>query len=195
MIEFLKGEISDLTPTSVVLETMGIGFGLNISVNTYEAIRESATARLYVYEAIREDAYVLYGFAGREEREAFEQLVSVSGIGPNTARVILSSLTVAELQSAILSENLAAFKGVKGVGAKTAQRLIVELKDKIGKAGVPAAGIAAAPAGNQVRDEAVAALQMLGFAPAAVAKVVNTLLKEQPSLRVEQLIKAALKML
>ena len=196
MIEFIKGEISDLTPTSVVLETNGIGYFLNISVNTFSQIQHAQTCRLYVHEAIREDAYVLFGFYDTEEREAFRKLISVSGVGANTARVILSSLTVAELESGILAENVAIFKNIKGIGTKTAQRIIVELKDKVSKAGITGAEQGSLlMAGNEVRSEALAALQMLGFPAAASTKVVNAILKDQPGLTVEQLIKASLKML
>lgn len=198
MIEFIKGEISDLSPTSVVLENNGIGYFLNISVNTYSEIQTMDHCRLYVYEAIREDAYILYGFAKVEEREAFKQLISVSGIGANTARVILSSLNVAELEQAILSENLAVFKNIKGIGGKTAQRLIVELKDKIAKSGITVATgeTALVSAGNnEVRTEALAALQMLGYQTSAANKVLNSILKDEPGIKVEALIKQALKML
>lgn len=198
MIEFIKGEIRDINPTSVVLENHGMGYFLNISVNTFSEIQSADTCLLYVYEAIREDAYILYGFAKTEERDAFKQLISVSGIGANTARVILSSLNVAELEQAILSENLAAFKNIKGIGGKTAQRLIVELKDKIAKSGVSLAtgqSSLVASAGNEVRNEALAALQMLGYQTAAANKVLNAILKEEPAIKVEALIKSALKML
>ncbi|MBQ9201968.1 MAG: Holliday junction branch migration protein RuvA [Bacteroidales bacterium] len=196
MIEFVKGEISDLTPTSVVLETAGVGYFLNISVNTFSEIQHKDACRLYVHEAIREDAYVLFGFFSTEEREAFRKLISVSGVGANTARVILSSLTVPELESGILAENLAIFKNIKGIGTKTAQRIIVELKDKVAKGGLSGAEAASLlTAGNEVRSEALAALQMLGFPAAASGKAINTVLKNDPSLTVEQLIKAALKLL
>lgn len=198
MIEFIKGEIRDINPTSVVLENHGMGYFLNISVNTYSEIQSADSCLLYVYEAIREDAYILYGFAKTEERDAFKQLISVSGIGANTARVILSSLNVAELEQAILSENLAVFKNIKGIGGKTAQRLIVELKDKIAKSGVSLASgqsTLVAGAGNEVRNEALAALQMLGYQTAAANKVLNAILKDEPAIKVEALIKSALKML
>ena len=198
MIEFIKGEIRDINPTSVVLENNGMGYLLNISVNTFSEIQSAETCMLYVYEAIREDAYVLYGFAQQQEREAFKQLISVSGIGANTARVILSSLNVSELEQAILSENLAVFKNIKGIGAKTAQRLMVELKDKIAKSGIalPANdGISVNTANQEVRIEALAALQMLGYQTSAANKVLNAILKETPAIKVEALIKSALKML
>ena len=198
MIEFIKGEIRDLNPTSVVLENNGMGYFLNISVNTYGEIQSAERCCLYVYEAIREDAYILYGFAKPEEREAFKQLISVSGIGANTARVILSSLNVAELEQAILSENVAVFKNIKGIGGKTAQRLIVELKDKIAKSGISIGNgevTLVKQANNEVRAEALAALQMLGYQTAAANKVLNNILEEDPAIKVEALIKAALKML
>lgn len=198
MIEFIKGEIRDINPTSVVLENNGMGYLLNISVNTFSEIQSAETCTLYVYEAIREDAYVLYGFAQQQEREAFKQLISVSGIGANTARVILSSLTVSELEQAILSENLAVFKNIKGIGGKTAQRLMVELKDKIAKSGIalPANdGVSLSTNNQEVRLEALAALQMLGYQTSAANKVLNAILKETPAIAVEALIKSALKML
>ncbi len=198
MIDFIKGEIRDLNPTTVVIENNGIGFLLNISVNTYSEIQTADTCMLYVYEVIKEDAFILYGFAQAQEREAFKRLIGVSGIGANTARIILSSLSVAELEQAILTENLMIFKNIKGIGTKTAQRLMVELKDKVAKEGLSLPGGAATLpgiGGNELRDEALAALQMLGYQTSAANKVINDILKEQPDIRVEALIKAALKML
>ena len=198
MIDFIKGEISNLTPASVVLETGGVGFALNISLNTYEQIKNLSACRLYVHEAIREDAWVLFGFAQSEERDALRKLISVSGIGANTARVILSSLTVGELESNILSENIAAFKNIKGIGGKTAQRLIVELKDKVAKEGLSVAGelpLVIPDANKEVRNEAIAALQMLGYTAAAATKATSAVLKQQPALPVEKVIREALKLL
>lgn len=196
MIEFIQGKIVELTPASAVLENQGMGFFLNISVNTYSAIQEKTECRLFVHEAIREDAYVLYGFADTDEREAFRKLISVSGIGANTARIILSSLNVSELETAILAENVAIFKNIKGIGTKTAQRIIVELKDKVGKSGLGAENaLQAAVKGGEVRNEALLALQMLGFSTSASAKAIDSILSKQPALTVEQLIKAALKLL
>ncbi len=193
MIEYITGEVTELTPATAVVECMGIGYLLNISLNTYSGLTKGASTRLYVYEAIREDAYQLYGFNTQHERTLFTLLISVSGVGPNTARMILSSLTPVELEQAIVSENLAVLKAVKGIGAKTAQRVIVDLKDKI-KA-TDNTLIVSTPAASEVYDEAVAALVMLGFSQPQTQKTVQKLLRDTPSLRVEEVIKQALKML
>ncbi len=196
MIEYIKGEIKQLTPTFVVLDKAGIGFYLQISLNTFTELQSLQECTLFVHEVIREDAYLFYGFYRSEERDAFRKLINVTGIGANTARMILSSLTVSELESSIISENVHTLQSIKGIGLKTAQRLVVELRDKVSRSGLSGGetGIASA-AGNQVRQEALAALQMLGFAPSQSAKAVNTVLKELPSIPVEQVIKAALKIL
>ena len=201
MIEYVKGEIAEVTPAYAVIDVHGVGYGLNISLNTYSAIQGKQEARLWVYEAIREDAYVLFGFGTREERDMFLLLITVSGVGANTARVILSELSAAELCNVIATGNERILKGVKGIGLKTAQRIIVDLKDKIPDVGaleLRTSGVQTnaqqmAPAQKQVRDEAVSALTMLGFAPAPTQKVVNALLKDHPDLTVEQVVKMALK--
>lgn len=193
MIEYITGEVTELTPASAVIECMGIGYMLNISLYTYSALHKDASAKLYVYEAIREDAHLLFGFIDRRERELFLHLISVSGVGPNTARMILSSLSPAELEQTIVSENLNMLKAVKGIGAKTAQRIIVDLKDKI-KRGDDSLLISAS-ASSQTGEEAEAALVMLGFGPVPVRKVVQKLLAEHPESTVESVIKQALKML
>ncbi len=196
MIEYIKGEIKQLTPTFVVLDKAGIGFYLQISLNTFTELQSLQECTLFVHEVIREDAYLFYGFYRSEERDAFRKLVNVTGIGANTARMILSSLTVAELESSIISENVHTLKSIKGIGLKTAQRLIVELKDKVSRSGLSGGEVSmTSAAGNQVRQEALAALQMLGFASSPSSKAVNTVLKEFPTLPVEQVIKAALKIL
>ncbi|WP_308756551.1 Holliday junction branch migration protein RuvA [uncultured Bacteroides sp.] len=200
MIEYIKGEIAELGPASVVIDCNGLGYVANISLNTYAAIQGKKNCKLYIYEAIREDAYVLYGFADKQERELFLLLISVSGIGGNTARMILSALSPAELINVISTENAGLLKTVKGIGLKTAQRIIVDLKDKI-KAGGTAAGTAGmvgisfTAANAQVQEEAVAALTMLGFAQAPSQKVVTAILKEDADAPVEQVIKLALKRL
>lgn len=194
MIEYIRGEVAELTPTLAVIDCNGVGYGLNISLTTYSTLAIGRETRLYVHEAIREDAYVLYGFADRRERELFLLLISVSGVGPNTARMILSSLSPAELEQVIVGGNVATLKSVKGIGAKTAERIIVDLKDKI-KGGTSTLLISTAPQQQEVQDEAVAALVMLGFPQAASQKVVQKLLKDTPTLKVEAVIKAALKML
>ncbi|BCI63301.1 Holliday junction branch migration protein RuvA [Coprobacter secundus] len=193
MIEYISGQIVDLMPTSVILECNGIGYFLNISLTTYSALSSKNSSKLYVYEAIREDAYILYGFLDRRERELFLLLISVSGVGPNTARMILSSLTPPELEQVIASGNVNMLKGVKGIGAKTAQRIIVDLKDKI-KRGGDTLNIST-PSNSEVQEEALAALVMLGFSQIQSQKAIQKLLKESPLMTVEEVIKAALKMM
>lgn len=197
MIEYVRGELADLQPACAVVDCHGVGYGLSISLNTYSAIQGKKEVRLFVHEAIREDAYVLYGFATALERRLFLQLISVSGIGGNTARMILSELSPAELCNVISTGNDKMLKTVKGIGLKTAQRIIVELKDKIDVSGVPgvAEAVPVEPANKQVADESIAALTMLGFAAAASAKTVHALLKADPSLTVEDVVKQALKRL
>ena len=197
MIEYIKGEIAELSPATAVIDCNGLGYAVNISLNTYSAIQGKSSCKLYIYEAIREDAYVLYGFVDKQERELFLLLISVSGIGGNTARMILSALSPAELVNVISTENA---NMLKGIGLKTAQRVIVDLKDKI-KTGAMAAATGGAtgtllPAMNaEVQEEAVAALTMLGFAAAPSQKVVLAILKEEPDAPVEKVIKLALKRL
>ena len=197
MIEDIKGELTELTPALATIEVAGVGYGLNISLNTYSAIQGKKEVRLYVYEAIREDAHVLFGFFSKKEREMFLLLITVSGVGANTARMMLSGMSVSELCSAISTGNAKLIQGIKGIGKMTAQRIIVDLRDKIVALGIadeiPAGGSVVAPINNAVRDEAVAALTMLGFAPAPTQKVVVQILQEQPTLPVEQVVKLALK--
>jgi Holliday junction DNA helicase, RuvA subunit len=195
MIEFIKGNIAELSPASAVIECNGVGYFTNISLNTYSAIQSLSSVKLYIYEAIREDAYVLYGFADKQERELFMLLISVSGIGGNTARMILSALSPSELGNVISSENVNMLKTVKGIGLKTAQRVIVDLKDKIKITSASAGTSEAISQNSEVHDEAVAALSMLGFNTAASQKVVFAILKEEPAAKVEQVIKLALKRL
>ena len=162
MLDYIKGRIEENNPAFVVIDNHGMGYMLNISLTTYDALqRSSGEVKVYVYESIREDAHVLYGFADKREREVFELLISVSGVGPNTARMILSSLPTQELEATIASGNASMLKSVKGVGAKTAQRIIVDLKDKINVVG--ASLIDKAPSSNEAFEEALAALAMLGF--------------------------------
>lgn len=199
MIEYIKGKLDELTPTQAVIDCNGVGYALSISLNTYSALQGKTDIKLYAYEAIREDAYQLFGFATRQERELFLLLISVPGIGGGTARMILSALTPSELCDVIGSGNEKLLKTVKGIGLKTAQRIIVDLKDKIAQSGLTAENIpnmpTVTPQRSAVAEEALAALTMLGFAPAASQKVVNGLLKESPDLPVEQVIKQALKRL
>jgi len=197
MIEYIRGEVADLTPAMATIEAGGVGYGLNISLNTFTALQGKKEARLYVYEAIREDAYVLYGFLSKKEREMFELLITVSGVGANTARMMLSGMSVAELCNAISTGNAKLIQSIKGIGKMTAQRIIVDLRDKIVALGIadeiPAGGSVQAPVNNAVRDEAVAALTMLGFSPAPTQKVVVSILQQQPDAPVEQVVKLALK--
>lgn len=197
MIEYIRGSLTELTPALATVEAGGVGYGLNISLNTYSAIQGKTEVRLYVHEAIREDAHVLYGFVNRKERELFQLLISVSGVGTNTARMVLSSLSPAELCNCISTGNERVIKSIKGIGLKTAQRIIVDLRDKIVALGIaeeiPAGGAMAAPVNNAVKDEAVSALTMLGFAPAPSQKVVVQILTEQPDAPVEVVVKLALK--
>lgn len=201
MIEYIRGGLAELSPATAVIDCNGLGYAVNISLNTYAAIQGKKECKLYIYEAIREDAYVLYGFADKQERELFLLLISVSGIGGNTARMILSALSPAELVNVISTENANLLKTVKGIGLKTAQRVIVDLKDKI-KTGTASAGSTIGSLGGtlsaanaQVQEEAIAALTMLGFAQAPSQKVVLAILKEEPDAPVEQVIKLALKRL
>ncbi|MBR2292303.1 MAG: Holliday junction branch migration protein RuvA [Prevotella sp.] len=197
MIEYIKGELAELTPALATVEAAGVGYGLSISLNTVSAIQGKKEVKLYVYEAIREDAYVLYGFVNKKEREMFELLITVSGVGTNTARMMLSGMSVAELCNAISTSNAKLIQSIKGIGKMTAQRIIVDLRDKIVALGIaeeiPAGGSVQAPVNNQVKDEAVSALTMLGFAPAPSQKVVLQILQEQPDAPVETVVKLALK--
>ncbi len=203
MIEYIQGELTELTPTLAVVEAGGVGYALNISLNTYTGVQGKKQAKLYVHEVLvaggRDDSFTLYGFASRQERELYRMLISVSGVGANTARMMLSSMTPAELCDAIANGNEKAIKGVKGIGLKTAQRVIVDLKDKIVSSGIASelhvsAGSKGQPTVNSaVKDEAVTAMTMLGFSPAPAAKVVTAILTEQPDLAVETVIKEALK--
>ena len=197
MIDYIKGELTELTPALATVEAAGVGYGLNISLNTFSAIQGKKEVKLYVHEAIREDAYVLFGFVNKKEREMFELLITVNGVGANTARMMLSGMSVNELCNAISTGNARLIQGIKGIGKMTAQRIIVDLRDKIVALGIaeeiPAGGQMTAPVNNLVKDEAVSALTMLGFAPAPTQKVVLQILQEQPDLPVEQVVKLALK--
>lgn len=197
MIEYIRGEIAELTPAVAVIDCNGLGYAVNISLNTYSAIQGKGNCKLFIHEAIREDAHILFGFADKAEREIFQLLISVSGIGGNTALMILSAMSYQELVQVISTENANMLKTVKGIGLKTAQRVIVDLKDKIKISASDAAGQSAMlpMMNNEVQNEAVAALTMLGFASAPSQKVVQTILKEEPGAAVERVIKLALKRL
>ena len=193
MLEYVKGEIAEITPAFVVIDCNGVGYMLNISLNTYASLQNQRSAKVFVYEAIREDAYVLYGFSDKMEREMFSLLVSVSGVGPNTARMILSSLSPDDLQAVISSGNVSQLKLVKGIGAKTAQRIIVDLKDKL-KSGNNTL-LVQLESSSETFDEAVAALVLLGFPRPAVVQALGQVLKDSPLIKVEEAIKMALKIL
>ena len=195
MYEYISGLLSELTPSYAVVENAGgIGWLINISLNTYSAIEHQEKVKLYVHHVVREDAQLLFGFADKTEREIFRLLIDVSGIGPNTARVILSSMSPAELQTAILNEDAKMISRVKGIGAKTAQRVVIDLKDKIGKAlGDAMIATQTAKGISPHRDEAIAALVMLGYQKAQAEKAVELALSKEPSMSAEDLIKFALR--
>jgi Holliday junction DNA helicase RuvA len=191
MIEYIKGQVIQVTPAFLVIETGGIGYFVNISLNTFSKLEHSKEYQLLIHEVIREDAHLLFGFADSEEREMFRLLISVSGVGASTARMMLSSLHPTEIERAVSGSDVNTLKGVKGIGLKTAQRIIVDLKDKIGKAG--GADEIFSISDNRNRDEALSALVMLGFAKSAATKVLDKIVKEERNLTVEDLIRKALK--
>ncbi len=199
MIEYLNGQLSEISPTLAVVDCRGVGYGVNITLNTFSAIQNDKEVKLWITESIREDAYQLWGFATRTERELFNLLVSVSGIGAGMARMTLSAMTPAELCGVIGDGNDKMLRQVKGIGPKAAQRIIVDLKDKIGSLGIDATSAGthdtALAINAEVMDEAVQALTMLGFSPAPVHKVVKQILTDEPEAHVEKVIKMALKML
>lgn len=195
MIDYVKGEVADLTPATVTIDCNGVGYLAHISLQTYSAIGDNKTAKIYIYESVRQDAFVLFGFINKHEREVFMHLISVSGVGPSTARVMLSSLSSKEVEAAIVSENVDILRSVKGIGIKTAQRIIVDLKDKIkfsDEGELANLGKVAAPA---LEHEAVSALVMLGFKQPISQKVVAKVAKEYPGSTVEAVIKESLKRL
>ena len=194
MYEYISGLVTDLAPTYAVIDAGGVGYYINISLQTYAALEGEKSARLYVHFAVREDAQLFYGFATKLERELFRMLISVSGVGGNTARMILSTYTVRELQNIIATENAVLLKNVKGLGLKTAQKIIVELSGKMLELGADVMESMAAPESNSAAyDEALAALQMLGFQKSASEKVLKTLFKDNPTIAVEDAVRAALK--
>ena len=194
MYDYIKGNVAELTPTYVVLDNHGVGYMINISLNSYNALQhQTEVAKVYVYEAIREDAHLLYGFTERRERELFLLLISVSGVGANTARMILSSLTPTDLEQTIASGNVGILKSVKGIGVKTAERIIVDLKDKI-KLSTDTL-LDKNQVTSEVFDEAMSALVMLGFTKQMSQKALKKLFTAEPTITVEQAIKKALKMM
>lgn len=193
MYEFIRGIIAEINPASLVIEAGGVGYAVKISLNTYTQLNQLKEAKVFVHHVIREDGHFLYGFAGTPERELFRSLISVSGVGANTAIMMLSSLSPEEIISAISSDNINLLKSIKGIGLKTAQRIIVDLKDKIVKIAEP--GQILSQQNNTIRNEALSALVMLGFAKKDTEKAVDAILKEQPRMAVENVIKLALKRL
>lgn len=193
MIDYITGTVTELNPACVVVECNGIGYSINISLNTYAELDKAATCRILIHESIREDAHILFGFVSADERDLFRQLISVSGVGAGTARIMLSSVKPADLREAIISGDVGILKGVKGIGLKTAQRIIVDLKDKIGKRAV--SGEIIAFSDNTAREEALSALVMLGFARNSATKVIDNLLRENKTLQVEEIVRRALKLL
>ncbi|MCD6200442.1 MAG: Holliday junction branch migration protein RuvA [Bacteroidales bacterium] len=193
MFDYIQGKIVELTPANVVLESGNVGYYIHISLYTFTSLKERAEARLYIQQVIREDAHLLYGFADKKEREMFRMLVTVSGIGVNTARLILSSLTPAEVIQAIVTENVPVLQGIKGIGGKTAQRVIVDLKDKVGKISGEEEFLSLP--GNSNVEESLSALVTLGFPKALVKKTIEKIIAGDPGLAVEEIIKEALKIL
>lgn len=193
MIEYINGTVGELEPTLAVLECAGVGYGLNITLMDYAKLQQLSQAKLYVHESIREDAHELYGFLTRKSRDLFRQLIGVSGVGPNTARLILSSLTEQQLVDAIANERPDALKSVKGIGGKTAQRIIVDLKDKIKATDI--SFNSSTPVAKEAFDDAAAALAMLGFNPQASRTALKKLFADNPNLTTEKAIKLALTML
>ena len=191
MIDYIKGAITQITPTFLTLECGGIGYFVNISISTFSKLEGKTEYKILVQEVIREDSHLLFGFADREERDIFRLLISVSGVGANTARMMLSSLNSLEIEKAIIGSDVNVLKSVKGIGLKTAQRIIIDLKDKLGKQA--GSGEIFAFADNTKREEALSALVMLGFAKSAVSKILDKIVKEEKNLTVEDMIKRALK--
>jgi holliday junction DNA helicase RuvA len=191
MIDYIKGTITQINPTFITLETGGIGYFINISVNTFSKLETKTEIKILIHEVIREDSHLLFGFAESSERDIFRLLISVTGVGANTARMMLSSISPEEIEKAILASDVNILKSVKGIGLKTAQRIIVDLKDKLGKQA--GSGEIFTFSDNTRREEALSALVMLGFAKNAVSKVLDKIVREEKSLTVEDIIKRALK--
>ncbi len=193
MYDFIRGTIIERNPANIVIETGGIGYFVNISLHTYSKLSPQKMEILFLHQVVREDAHILYGFADKDERALFRNLISVNGVGAGTAIMMLSSLNPDEIVAAVTTENVILLKGVKGIGAKTAQRIIIDLKDKLGKL-LETDQILLSP-NNTIRNEALSALVMLGFVKRDAEKIVSVILKEQPDASVESLIKQALKRL
>ena len=197
MIEYISGKLTTLTPTMAVIDNQGIGYGVEISLQTYDALNGKIEATVYIQRQInpRDGIEVDYGFATKEERELFRQITSVSGMGAASARMVLSSLSAEELRNAILSEDVGRLKGIKGIGLKTAQRMILELKDKLVKGDAASVDVLFRADNNAAAEEAATALQMLGFAKPNINKAIQAILKQDPQASVEEIIKAALQRL
>lgn len=197
MIDYISGGIAELTPTRVVIDNSGIGYGIEISLQTYEKLDGCDKAKVYIFESInqRDSTQVMYGFASKDERELFELIIGVSGIGASSARMILSSMSADELREAIVAENIAKIKTIKGIGLKSAQRMVLELKDKIVKGEGASNDILLQPEKNDAVEEATSALIMLGFAKPNINKAMQAIIKTNPNAKVEEIIKMALKML
>jgi Holliday junction DNA helicase RuvA len=191
MIDYIKGTMTQVTPTFLTIETGGVGYFINISLSTFSKLEGKSEYKILVHEIIREDTHQLFGFADAEEREIFRLLISVSGVGASTARMMLSSLSPGEIERAIIGSDVNTLKSVKGIGLKTAQRIIVDLRDKIGKQA--GGGEIFAFTDNTNREEALSALVMLGFAKGAVSKILEKIVREEKTLTVEDMIKRALK--
>ena len=191
MIDYIKGTITQVNPTFITLETGGIGYFINISVNTFSKLESKTEIKILIHEVIREDSHLLFGFAESSERDIFRLLISVTGVGANTARMMLSSISPVEIEKAILGSDVNILKSVKGIGLKTSQRIIVDLKDKLGKQAGSSEIFAFSD--NTTREEALSALVMLGFAKNAVSKVLDKIVREEKNLTVEDIIKRALK--
>jgi len=192
MFEYIKGIIVELNPTYLVTENTGIAYFINISLNTYSNLKEKEEKKIFIHQIIREDANLLFGFINKQEREIFRMLITVSGVGANTARMMLSSMNSSEIKSAIIEGQVNTLKNIKGIGVKTAQRIIIDLKDKIVKTGDENILV---PEINKNREEALSALTMLGFKKATIEKNIDKILKKDANLKVEEIIKIALKQL
>lgn len=193
MYEYIRGKLTEISPAHAVLENEGIGYFINITVNTFSKLKDGEFTTLYIHQIVREDANLLYGFISKGEREMFRSLILVSGIGPNTGRMMLSSLNSNEIRNAILTDDVDLLKSIKGIGAKTAQRIIIDLKDKIGK--VDDSEQISFNQNNTIKEESLSALIMLGFAKKTVEKVIAKIIKEDPDTNVEGIVKKALKLL
>lgn len=192
MIDYIKGQITEISPAHLVIESNEVGYYTSISLNTYSGFQGQKSAQVFIHEIIREDAHELFGFYDKQERALFRDLISVSGVGANTARLLLSSLSPSQAVNAIVNEDVATLKSVKGLGEKTAQRIIVDLRNKINKSGSIQLQISS-PQGNTSRNEALSALQVLGFDRIKADKVLEKIINSKPDLNLDELIKTALK--